>query len=287
MALGFSFGKKSQKQNSTVTVDKTDALSQKGSSTQNQTTNSLSSTNTAGQSQTNTNTATSNVGSSNMSGTTTGQQAQTTRSFSDNILGGLESLVGNALGSATTTSTPTGNFDGDAFVRDAMAAADSRTQSGLDETLNGMFDTIGGRNNSAAMLLGNRVRNDATASLAGTRANLEAQAQGITRENAVAGANINSAGQGFLTSLLGALRGGVTTTTGTSAETTAQNQNTANQSTTVGSENTVNSTNSTTQSQENMMSQLQQLLDSITKTNGTENTKGTIKSSGGGVSASM
>ena len=166
-----------------------------------------------------------------------------------------------------------------------MDAATSRVSSDLESSLNSMFDNFGGRDdqNSMATLLANRTRSDAGASLAGTRASLEGQANDIERSNYTA----NLAGEGqqqqYLAQVLSALKGGTTSTTG--AVNTAEQQ--AGTSSQAGNQATTGSEQATTnQTQvQNLVEALSQILSGTTHTVGTEDSKNS--SMGGGMSLGL
>ncbi len=170
-----------------------------------------------------------------------------------------------------------------------MAAASQRVNQDLDSGLNSMYDQFGGRDdsNSMAMLLANRARADAGASLAGTRGQLAGQAEGIARDNFSANLAGQSSQQNFLQTLLGALKGGQATTTGA----VQTNENVAGQTNQSGTTNTSQSGTSNTQTQQDEVTKLAELLASIvagtTNTVGTEKTKSKGLTIGGGASASI
>jgi hypothetical protein len=288
MGLGFSFGSKKTKSTQDTTANKTETGTQSGTSTTNQATSQSSTTNQAGTSSSQTYSDGKSQSNSLTSGASTAQQQQTTQNFSDATLGGLENLVSQLLGSGKIgTVESISDFDPAAFVANGMRAATARARTGLDESIGGILDAVGGRNNSAAALLQERVNNDANSMLAGVESQLTGQAEEIRRNNLLAGNTMASSQSDLLSNLLGALRGGITTTTGATTEQTSQQQQ--NQSTTseTGGQNQQTTQTSTTQAMETMVSQLAQLLNSLTSSTGTESIKGTGKQTGFGMGLSL
>lgn len=266
MAFGLSFGAKKSTGKSTTDVNKTVDTTQVESGTKA----------TSG--------TTSTTGSSTTTGTQTGQTTGTTANqsqgsqtnqqqstlFSSGILSGLEGIVQGLFGSqATTPMSLNSDFNKDEFVEGGYRAAESRATEDTNTALNSIYDRLGGRddNNSMATLLANRARNDTAANLAGVRASLTGQAEGIARENFGADLAGQGQSQGFLNNLLGALKGGTANTTGaiqTAENSTGQTAGTSAQQT---AENT-------TQQQ----TQVQQLLEILQNAmSGTEHTVGTEK----------
>lgn len=288
MAFGLSFGKKRQKIDQTVNVDRTDFTSQNqsgvtsSSGVTQQNMSGSSSGSTTGQQ------TSSQTGTNLMTGTTQGTTQQTTSAFSDSTLGGIEAAVAN-LFKTTGNKTPVSSFDPTAFVRDGVAAMRSEVDSGLDADINGLMHGIGGTSgsNSMAALLAGKLRNEGAAKVAGTRSALTGQAEEIARANALAGSQVAGQDQNFLAQLLGALKGGVTTTTGVESQQTSQNQQTQN----TGTTNTAEQTQQQQQQQQTQTQQLiemmNQLLSGTNRTVGTERTQGTTTSSGGGISLAM
>lgn len=287
MAFGISFGSKKNKSSSTTNVNKTETGTQveSGAKTSTGVTTSTGSTSTTG-SQTGSTTQTGTT-----SGTTTGQQTsqQTSTQFSDSILSGLESAVASMFGAIPSPGATAfdSEFDHDKFVAAGMDAATNRITTDLNAGLNTMFDQIGGRDddNSMVTLLANRARGDAESQLAGIFSNLEAQGRGIERENFLAnlqGANVQ---QGFMGTLLNALKGGVASTTGALQTQEA----TTGTSTQAGTSNLATSEQSV--SSQRQVQQLAELLNNILastmNTVGTETTKGKNKESGFGLGLSI
>lgn len=288
MAFGISFGKNKSKTNQTATVDKTETGSQTGSTTTNQQTVQSSATQSSGLSQTQGQSNSSTVGSNTTAGASTQQQQQTTQNFSDATLGGLEAVVSRLLSSDSLgKSGYNSGFDPQAFVRDGMSAATARARTGLDEAVGGIRDAIGGRNNSAAALLLERVNNDSNAMLAGTQAQLTGQAEEIMRSNMLAGNTQTDTNNNFVANLLSALRGGISSTTGAVQENTSQSQQSQTSAAESTSQNQATQQSSSTQAIEQMASTLAQLIESITNTKGTETVKGKTSSGGFGLGLSV
>lgn len=282
MAFGLSFGKNKSKTDQTKTVNSTESRSETGAS---QTEASKSSTantqQTSSQQQTQTGTQT---GTSNTTGT--GQTSQIQESirqlFSDQTLGQLDQLTQGLLTQQGAANAELNAFDKDAFIAGGLGRAESRVESQLDEALGSMFSAIGGTSgtNSAAALLEQRMQTQAADELAGVESQLTATAEEIGRTN-------TATGNQFLDSILGSLRGGIESTSGTAATTeqTAQQQQQQQQSAT--------STESTSQQQqtqqvvETMMEAVIKALTGTSTTQGTETLKGTTTEKGSGFGLSI
>lgn len=288
MALGFSFGKKKSSSTTNSTINKNEETNQTTQAAQNQTTTSNTSQTQTGQ----TNTTSQNLSNTNQTtaGTqaTTGQESSTTQNYSGATLGGLENAVANLLSSSTLGTTQSiSDFDADSFVSGGMQAAEARTRTALDESINGVIDAVGGKNNSAAALLSQRVNNDAIANLAGTRADLTARAEEIRRNNILAGSEVTNTGNQLLVGLLNALKGGTQTTTGQTAQTTTGTQTTTGSTSESGSQQQNNQQQVNTAATEQVASIMAQIIAGLTNTTATENSKTKGKSSGGGLSLSI
>lgn len=279
MAFGISGG--FSKTKSTTKVNKTETTNQAEDSTK----ASSGVTSTSGTSATQSSQQGSQTGQT--TGSTTGNQSstQTGQQYSDAILGQLEGVVGtlfNQMPSGEDLKYTSG-FNATDYVNSGMEAAQSQIQSQVDESLNGMFDNIGGRDdsNSMAALLAGRVRGEAAANLAGTRAQLGAQAEDINRKNFEANLAGASAQQGFIGSVLQALKGGVSTQTGNVATTENTAGTSAQQTSQTASENT-----QTQQTQiQQLIEQLNSIMSGTSHVVGTEKTKGS--QIGGGASLSL
>jgi hypothetical protein len=298
MAFGFSFGKNKNSSQANSKINKLETGLQEGMQNQQQTqsSNATGTTSTTG--------TTAKTGTSAQQSTAATQsnstQAQTgeSRSFSNKVIGGLEGAVEELLGSAFDGKSGDrrsigagynylGEFDPNSFVASGLARAQAQEESKMDELLGGIFDAIGGKNNSAAALLGNRVVNQSTANLAGIEGDLTAKSQEIVRGNVVAGNQIDATSDQRLASILDALKGGVTqqaqSTQTAGAETQSTNQ------TGQTSANETSAQNQSTQSSEisNLVNVLSTLLKTNTNTSATQESTTKGKSSGGGMSLSL
>jgi hypothetical protein len=286
MAFGLSFGSNSQKGSSTTNVNKTESVNQTESGTK-ASTGVTSSTGTSS-SQSGSTGSTSQTGTSAQQTTGSQQTSQTTTQFSDSVLGGLESAVGQLLGAIPTAPAQMqGDFDSDAFVKSGMDAASSRITGDLEASLNSMFDQFGGRDdsNSMAMLLANRARGDAGAALSGAYANLEAQAQGIERDRFLANLQGTGQAQGFLGSVLDALKGGRASTTGSTQTSEATTGTSSQQGT--SSQTGYENTQTSQQQIQALIEALNNTLAGTTNVVGTESTKTKGKTTGFGAGLSL
>lgn len=205
----------------------------------------------------------------NQSGTSNTQQTaaekskqnQVTTTYSSDVLASLDSLLKSQLASGTSeqaTDAVAGRleqvqadaagpqFDVGNYVSGIAAAAGAATQSDLDSRINEILSATGTSEtgNSMSALLGNRLRNEAAANLAGIVSNATATGNQIRQQESA-----NTTGQindltgnlnAQLNSLLGVAQGGRQETVNVGENTTEQlskTQDTAQQST-VGSENT-------------------------------------------------
>lgn len=281
-SFGLSFGAKKSKGKSTTAIDKlvdSTQIETGAKSTTGTTTTSGVSTTTGNQTG-----QTSGATTNNSVGSQTNQQQSTL--FSSGILQGLEGIIGSLFGSqATTPMQLNSNFDKSEFVEGGYRAAESRATDDLETGLNGMIDRIGARDdqNSMAMLLANRARNDTAANLAGVRSNLIGQAEGIARENFGADLAGQANSQGFLGNLLEALKGGSASTTG------AIQTSESSTGTSLGT-----SANQTSENTNQSQTQIQDLLELLANamsgrehTTGTETTKSKGTDMGGGFSIGL
>jgi hypothetical protein len=148
--FGLSFGAKKTSSSTTSKVDKTEDTNQTSSGTQTQT-GTIANQGTS---------ATQTSQTSNQSGATTGTsdttgQQQTQQSgtqFSAPVLSALEQSVQNLLGGVKSQpSEMGGSFNHDQFVSQGMEAARSEIGSNLENSINGIFDTVGGRDDQNSM----------------------------------------------------------------------------------------------------------------------------------------
>ncbi len=291
MPFGLSFGASKTKGSGSTSVDKNVATNQATNSTKSSTgTTSNTGSQTGSTTQTGTQSSTQ-AGTTGQQTTGSQTQQQTTSQFSDSVLAGLESTVQSLFSTLPNKSDTTlkSNFDTDTYINAGMQAATQRTNQDLDASINGMFDSFGGRDdqNSMSMLLANRARADAGASLAGTRGQLAGQAEAINRDNFAANLQGQGSQNNFLQTILGALKGGQATTSGQVQNSEA----TSGQSNQTGTTNTSQAGTSQQNTQQTEVTQLAELLASIVagneRTVGTEKTKSKGLTIGGGASASM
>lgn len=213
MAFGLSFGAKHQSGKSSTSINKTTDTTQAetgAKATSGVTSTSGTSATTGTQTGQTTGTTTNES-----TGSQTNQQQSTL--FSQQILGGLEGIIGDLFGAQSRTPMQlASDFDKQEFIDSGYAAAENRATEDTNTALNSIYDRLGGRddNNSMATLLANRARTDTAAQLAGVRANLTGQAEGIARENFGADLAGQGQSQGFLSNLLAQLKGGTANTTG-------------------------------------------------------------------------
>ena len=189
MAFGINFGKNKQKSKRLTEVDKTETTDQTKSQVTDASKASESATSGATTGSKTGSATTSNVGSSQREDSGSQSNVQRSQLFSDDVLGDVESAVGNVFGdifSGGRDSLASGveglsDFSVNDLVEGGLAQATSRVNSSLDEALGSTFSSIGANagTNSAAALLANRLETDAASSLAGTRAELTARGEEI------------------------------------------------------------------------------------------------------------
>ena len=146
---------------------------------------------------------TNNTGTSNINTTSTGKETSqgvtTNLGFDSGIMAKLNNLLGGAIDGAGVggvqgilqdrlqqlASAGANNFDPAAFAANITGQAESAIGGKLEGSLNGLMTQAGGTEggNSMAALLGSRLRNDATAELAGVSAAARAQGEDILRAN--------------------------------------------------------------------------------------------------------
>jgi len=239
------------------------------------------STKTGKQTQTSSGTSTS-TGSTTQTGTATGTESSKTvgqtTNYSSDVLASLDALLtqqlgaGNGVGSAQQASDALAGrlqqiqelaakpaFDVEGYASGITEAATAATQNDLDSRINSILSATGSSEsgNSMSALLGNKLRNDAAANLAGISANARAtgeqlatqQQQSITDQIG----NLSGGLSSQLINLLGAAKGGAQSTVGSATGTSTQaNQQTGTtQSTTkenISSTGTTTETGKTSQS---------------------------------------
>jgi hypothetical protein len=186
--------------------------------------------------------ATDQVQSSTQNGVQNTTGSQSSQQFSSAFLAQLEKITSDSLGASqlgtaaigdqiVDNSKPAMDFDVDSFVNGITSAASSQINSGLESGINQTAANTGGSvgANSASALLAGKLRNEATASLAGVKSSATAQGAQIkdqlmndqvSRSTSLAGAQSTGLAQ-----LLSALKGGAATQTGQQSvvsQTTAQ-----------------------------------------------------------------
>lgn len=316
----FSFGAKKEKSTTNQSQNTIESGSQSGSANTASTTTNTGVQNTSGattsqgqsntsQTGTSTNTGSaSQVGNSASNTTQAGSQTEQQKSqlFSDEVLGGLEgavkSLLGGIGGGAASTVVnqglgSLGSFDPISYIANGMKSAQAQQQSFIDESLGGINDAIGGKNNSAAALLGQRVNSDAAAALAGTLNELTKGANAIVGQNVATAQGVASSSNDVLANLLSILKGGAavttgqTNTSGTTATTgstsnvtnTSESGTTSNNAATNTAEQGTNTQQVTSQETQQLTQLITQLMNSLSNTNmtGTSSTKGTTLTAAG------
>lgn len=282
MAFGLSFGMKTGKSTTTSNVDKTETQNQTQTGTQTQ---SGTTTNTG---TTSTQQSGSTTGATTNNQNTTGQQQtqQTGTSFSAPVLSALEQSTQALLaGIPTSPQKLDTGFNPTDFVSKGMEAAQSSTKNALDDSLNSIFSTVGGRDNqnSMATLLATKARSDAGSALAGDYAQLTGQANQIAANNFNANVNAANSQNALIEGITQALKGGSSTTTGntTTAENTAATGTQAQNTNQTGTQATSNTQVS------DLITAMQQILAGTTHTVGTETDKTKTSSMGGGLSLGM
>lgn len=291
MGFGLSFGSKKTSSKGTATIDKTETGTQSGSESTTGSTTTSGSSNTQSGSTGTSSTAQNQNQQSNTQSSTTSTTSQ--NSFSDALAGGIENSISTLLGGIGSTQDAVNNsiaklsgFNAGQFVQDSVAAAQSKVQSGLDESLGGLFDAIGGNpgQNSMSALLANRLTGDAAATIAGVRGQAEQTAAQILQQNAATTADAAGGIAGLAPALIGAFKGG--NVTGQQTNLAQEIANLVGAST--GQTNTAEQSTQNTQTTQvqNMIQAILQNLNTTTNTKGTEtqNTKG--KESGFGFSLS-
>lgn len=293
ISLGFSFGKKKDRQSSVTNIDRTTSTDSAQNQLQAQTTQGRQSTSQTGTSSSTGTSATSGTSSQLSQQTQQTQQQQVASQFSSGVLSPLEQSVtellnslgmGGGVGNAASDSAlgQLAGFDAQAFVDGIVGNATRRSMANREQQINTAQNVIGGTvdGNSSAALLASRINSDEDANLASIESGAVNQAMQILQQNNAAGLARAGSDNALLSGLLSALKGGVTTaaTTGSATATGAtQNQQ---QQQTATSEQNQQAQQSDTNSVQNVLGQLLTLL------RGTENVKGseinnTTKSSGG------
>lgn len=205
------------------------------------------------------------TGTSNTTGT---QQSQTvgkentnttgqTTNYSSDVLASLDSLLTSQLGSGApqkATDVLSGRldqlkasaaapaFDVDQYVSGIAAGAKAGIQNDLDSQINSILSATGSSEggNSMSALLGAKLRNDASANLAGITSQARAQGEQIKigQQESITGqiGSVTNDLSNQLAQLLASAKGGQQNTTGTAN--TTSNQNTTGTSTSQTKETT-------------------------------------------------
>lgn len=273
--FGISFGKNKSRD----TMHTTTSGTQNQSGT-NQTTTTGSSSTTGSQSSQSSGSSTTTQGT-----TGTSTQTVTTSNFGQSALTAIDSKIGDFItqmlggGAGGAAASSLGSFDADKFIADTMASATQSTQDQVGEGIRGVTSSIGGNasENSASALLANRIANAGAASLAGVRANAEQTAQNIITSRAQTLAAAEQGGQNALAQILNAIKGGTSTTTGSST----------NGQTTTASTNTNESTNQQSQSNTNTTQSALEIIQQLLTTNQVQDGTQTSSKSGGGLSLGL
>lgn len=295
MALGLSFGVSKGKTNTTTTGHETQVGTQSGTSDTQSTTTGSQTQNTSGSTASQGTSSTSQTGQTTNTGTGSQTQQQTTELFHHPIIQGLESTVMNLLGVGEDDPAKKasmagldylGHFDPNAYVNSNLAAARSSSDSHVGEAIRGIFDAIGGRNNSQAALLQERIHNEADASLGAQQQGFVQSAQNILNSGIQTATGVAKTGQDFLVNLLGALKGGTAATTGESKTATTEQQNTATTGATNTTEAGQNQQSVQTDTIQQLSQLLTQLLNTTQTTDTTQHTIGKTSQVGGGASVS-
>lgn len=155
----------------------------------------------------------------NSSSETRGTSAIEKNELSESLIKELEKLTGGRLDSfGTTEKALTGviqsassapKFDVDSYVNGVMSSATARATGELESNINKTADAAGGSEsgNSMVALLGNRLRNDTNASLAGINAEATATGTRLAAETETSRTqNILGASQGLSQDTLGILQ---------------------------------------------------------------------------------
>jgi hypothetical protein len=286
--FGISFGSKKTSGSTKSTLTKDETTEQAQTSLKDSASTSTESGSTSSTS--------AGTSSTTQAGTTSSNKDSLTNAvsqlFSGGVLTGLESTVTDLLGASDqsgnvvdTAIQKLNGFDAAGYVDSSVKAATSTQQQNLDQIFGSLQDNIGSgiENNSMAMLLANRANNDSASAIEGVRANATATAEQIQRENQMGAVGAAGSQNQFLGQLLDALKGGQATQTQTGTESGTGTTGTSGTTNTAESSSQQTQTQATTQ----LVEALAQLLSGTTHSVGTENTKTTGKTKGGGLSLSL
>lgn len=197
------------------------------------------------------NTNTTQTNTSSQTGTSTGTSTSSatgkTTNYSADVMASLDSMLKQQMAAGGVTASTdalkgrldqvkamaANEFDVEGYVSGITSAAAAATNSDLEDRINTTLSAVGGSEtgNSMAALLGNRMRNDAAANLAGVASSAYAQGEAIRdqQRTSVTAQMSQLAGDmnASLTALLGAAKGGTQTTTESGKTTQQQSDKTA------------------------------------------------------------
>lgn len=290
-SLGLSKKKSTTKTNETQDLNSIESELQSSSkATTGTTTGSQSTTGTSGT--TGTSTSSGTTSEATEAAKTSQQQGQSTL-FSDQALAGLEAGLASLLGTVGSggytgaAMAEQGSFDPNEYVANALKSASATTQTQLDVTRGAVGDSIGAAsgNNSMGDLLLARAENDRAATLAGVNNTASTAAQQILSQRAATAAGADQQDTGLLSTILTALKGGVSTTATTGNEATTGTSAATTSGTTGTTENKVES--ATTNTAQTVSELVDALLSGITTKDATQTTVGVTKSKGTDLSASL
>lgn len=298
MGIGLSFGKKKSTETRDTSINKTET----GLQNTNQTTTGKttgSETTTSNQTNTSTgNTTTTNRDDTRSNAQTTQTQTGRTSNLSAGLVsgieGGISSLLSDVLGSdrAATMSSLAGlqDFDIGSFVDGIMGDATQRINRNLQGSVNSLASQVGGTagENSNVAILTQQLAGDAAGQLAGIRSQAVGQGQDILRGNAQTIAQtLGITGANLLPQLIDSIKGGQVTTEGTAVGSETRANTGQSSSQTAANESSTQTGSTQTNSVQEMSQLVAGIISSLMNTQGTESSKGTNKSSGGGFSLGL
>lgn len=298
MGIGLSFGKKKSTEIRDTSINKMETGLQNTNQT---TTGKTTGSETTTSSQTNTSTGsttTTNRDDTRSNAQTTQTQTGRTSSLSAGLVsgieGGISQLLGDVLGSdrAATMSSLAGlqDFDIGSFVDGIMGDATQRINRNLQGSTNSLASQVGGTagENSNVALLTQQLAGDAAGQLAGIRSQAVGQGQDILRGNAQTIAQtLGITGANLLPQLIDSIKGGQVTTEGTAVGSETRANTGQSSSQTAANESSTQTGSTQTNSVQEMSQLVAGIISSLMNTQGTESSKGTNKSSGGGFSLGL
>lgn len=298
MGIGLSFGKKKSTETRDTSINKTET----GLQNTNQTTTGKttgSETTTSNQTNTSTgNTTTTNRDDTRSNAQTTQTQTGRTSNLSAGLVsgieGGISSLLGDVLGSDRAAIaggiSQLQDFDITGFVNDIMTGAERRINRNLESTVNTLGNQIGGTagENSNMALLQSELVSDAASQISGIRRDTVAQGNEIQRGNlATIAQTLGITGANLLPQLIDSIKGGQVTTEGTAVGSETRANTGQSSSQTAANESSTQTGSTQTNSVQEMSQLVAGIISSLMNTQGTESSKGTNKSSGGGFSLGL